>query len=100
MLDCLGQIILPTTMAREPVYISTVISYSLAYDVADVMDHDNLATAWPAQIQISMVLIGTVKNLAIEPIVLDNRSPEKDQKTIHSTTLRGIRTMLHLLLLF
>ena len=39
------------TAERVPVDVSAVISYSLAYDATDVMDHDNLATALSAQIQ-------------------------------------------------
>ena len=42
-------------MARGPVFVSAVVLYSLAYDAADVMDNDNLATALEAQIQISIV---------------------------------------------
>ena len=45
MLDHLGQISIPATAERGPVYVGAVISYSLAYDEADVMDNDNLATA-------------------------------------------------------
>ena len=75
-----------------PVYVSSVISYALAYDAADVMDNDNLATALSAQIQISIALIGIVRK-----IVLAKRwsiTPEKAQKTVHTTTQRGIMTML------
>ena len=42
MLDHQGQISIPTVAAREPVFISTVVSYSLAYDATDVMDNDDL----------------------------------------------------------
>ena len=62
MLHHQGQISISATAAREPVHVSTVISYSLAYDAIDVMDNDNLATALSAQIQFSRVLIGTIKN--------------------------------------
>ena len=48
MLDHQGQISIPTTATRGPVFISTVVSYSLAYDAADVMDNDNLAIALEA----------------------------------------------------
>ena len=48
MLDHQGQISIPATAARGPIYVSTVISYSLAYDATDVMDDDNLATALSA----------------------------------------------------
>ena len=61
MLDHQGQISIPTTVARGPVFVSAVVLYSLAYNAADVMDNDNLATALEAQIQISIVLIGTVR---------------------------------------
>ena len=66
------------------------------------MDNDNLVTALEAQIQISVALIGTVKKPSIDPIVLAKRfsiTPEKAQKNIQATTQRGIRTMLHTLLL-
>ena len=54
MLDHLGQISISATVARGPVYVSTVISYSMAY--ADVMDNDDFASALEYQIQISIVL--------------------------------------------
>ena len=75
---------------------------SLAYDTTDVTDNDNLATALSAQILISIVLISTFRKMAIEPIVLAKRwgiTPVKDQKNIQATTQRGIRSMLHPLLL-
>ena len=34
----------------------------MAYDAADVMGNDNLATSLSAQIQVIIVLIGMVKN--------------------------------------
>ena len=70
MLNHQGQISIPSTAARGTVYVSAVIMCSLAYDAADVVDNDNLATALSAQIQISIALIGTVKKMVIEPIVL------------------------------
>ena len=45
MLDHQGQISIPATVARRPVFVSTVDSYSLAYDATDVIDSDNLVTA-------------------------------------------------------
>ena len=57
MLDHRGKI-----KGRGPVFVSTVVSYSQAYDAADVMDNDNLATAIEAQLQISIVMIGMVRN--------------------------------------
>ena len=65
MLDHQGQISIPDTMARGPVYVSTIVSYSLAYDAADVMDNDNLVTALSAQIQISIALIGMVRKPSV-----------------------------------
>ena len=50
-------------------FVSAVVSYSLAYNSTDVMDNDNLATANESQIQISIVLIGTVRKPSVEPIV-------------------------------
>ena len=70
MIDDQGQISIPATAARGPVFLSTVISYSLAYDTADVMDSNNLATALESLIQISIALIGTVKEQSIDPINL------------------------------
>ena len=49
---------------------STVFSYSLAHDTIDLTDNDNLETPLSAQIQISIVLIGTVRKLSVEPIVI------------------------------
>ena len=70
MLDHQGQISIPAIMARGPVFVSAVILYSLAYDVTDVMDDDNLATALLAHIQISIALIGMVIKPSVGPIVL------------------------------
>ena len=98
MLDHQGQISIPTTEARGPVYVSTVVSYSLTYDATDIMDNDNLAAALSAQNQISIMLIGTVRTPSIKPIVLAARwgiTAEKAKKTLQVTTQRGIRTMLH-----
>ena len=80
MSDHQGRISIPAAAARRPVYVSVVISYSLAYDVADVMGNDNLTTSLSAMIQISTVLIGMVRKPSIEPIVLAKRcsiTPEK-----------------------
>ena len=44
MLDHQGQISTPATVATGPVYVSTIVSYSLAYNATDVMDNENLAT--------------------------------------------------------
>ena len=60
MLKLQGQISIHATAARGPGYVSAIFSYSLAFDAADVMDNDNLATALSAKIQISIVLIGTI----------------------------------------
>ena len=86
-------------MARGPVFVSAVVSYSVVYDAADVMDNDNLVTALESQIQISMVLIGMVRKLSIDPIVLVKCwgiTPKKAQKTIQATTQRDIWTKLHI----
>ena len=64
-LDHQGQIIIPATAARGPVNVNAVILYSLAYDAANVMDHDNHATALSTQIQINKVLISTVKKPSV-----------------------------------
>ena len=60
-------------MAKEPVYVSTIIMYSLAHDATDVMDNNNLATALIAQIQISITQVGRIRKLSIEPIILAKR---------------------------
>ena len=70
MIDHQVQISIPATVARKPVFVSAVSSYSLTYDVADVMDNYNLATALSAQIQISIVQIGTVRKPSIDSLVL------------------------------
>ena len=69
LLDLLGWISIPATVVIGPVFVNVVILYSLAYDAADVMDDDNLATTLSAQIQVSIVLIGMVKKPSAEPIV-------------------------------
>ena len=61
MPDHQSQISIPVTLTRGQVHVSIVILYSLAYNVADVMDNDNLAIALSAQIQFSIALIGTVR---------------------------------------
>ena len=85
-------------MARGQVYVSAVVTYSLAYDAIDVTDNENLASALSAQIQFSIVLTGTIRKTSVEPIVLAKRwdvTSEKAQKTIQAMIQRGIRTMLH-----
>ena len=92
MLDHQNQISIPTTAARRPIYVSTVILYSLAYDDSNVMDNDNLATALLAQIQISVALIGLVRKPSVEPTVLAKSwdiTPEKALKTIQARMKRG-----------
>ena len=96
MLDHQGQNSIHATAARGPVFVSAVVSYSLAYNAADVMDDVNLVTALEAQIQISVALMGMVGKPSIDPIVSAKKwgiTPEKAQKTIKATTQRGIRTM-------
>ena len=61
MLDHQGQISIPASAAKGPVYDSTVISYSLAYNAANVMDNNNLATILSTKIQISIALIGIIR---------------------------------------
>ena len=65
-----GQISIPATAARGPAFVSAVISYSMAYEATDAMDNDNLASSLEAQIQISIVLIGTVRTPSKDTIVL------------------------------
>ena len=57
-------------MVRGPVFVSAVISYSLVYDAANVIDNDNMAAVLSAQIQVSIALIGTARKPLVEPIVL------------------------------
>ena len=78
-----------------------VVSYTMFYDATDVMDNNNHATALSAQIQVSIVVIGTVRKPSVVPKILANRwhiTPENVHKTIQATMKRGNRTMLHLLL--
>ena len=78
------QISISAIAARGSVLVGVVVSYSLAYDAADLMDNDNLVTAMSAQIQISITLFGTVRNPSIDPVILAERwgiAPEKVQKT-------------------
>ena len=100
MLDHQSQISIPATVTRGPVFLSAVIPYSVTYDATDVVDNDNLATELSAQIQISIALIGMVRKLSLESIVLTKRwgiSPEKAQK-YKPQCKEGFRTMLHPLL--
>ena len=61
MLDHQGQISIPATVTRGPVFVSSVILYSLAYDATDAINNHILANALLAQINISIVLISMVK---------------------------------------
>ena len=47
-----GLIIMPATMARRPVFMSTDILYSLAYNDIDVMNDDKYATLLTAQLMV------------------------------------------------
>ena len=62
-------IIVPVTTSRGLVLVSTVILYSRGYD-ATVMNDDNLMTALPTQIQVSIVLISRVRKPPVKPIAL------------------------------
>ena len=42
VLDHQGQISIPATVTRGPVFVNAIVSYSLVYDAADVMDNNNL----------------------------------------------------------
>ena len=77
--------------ARGPVYISAIVSHSLAYDKADVMDSDNQAIALSDKIQINIPLIGTVRKQSVEPIVFAKRwgtTPDKAEETIQVLQLK------------
>ena len=63
----------PCHSGKDPVHVSPVVSYSLGSWCCWCMDNDNLATAWSAQIQISISLICLVRKPSIEPIVLAKR---------------------------
>ena len=65
MLDHQSHVSIPAPVARRPVYVSAVVSYSLAYDAADVMDNDNHANALLIQIQISIKVTGTVRKPSV-----------------------------------
>ena len=49
-IDHQGLISIPATAARGSVFVSRVVSYSLAYNAIDVVDNKNLATALESQI--------------------------------------------------
>ena len=83
-----GQITIPATVARGPEFVSAVVIYSLAYNNADVMNNDSLVTALKSQVQISIVLINTVREPLIDPIVLAMQWGNTPQKT-----LRKLRTL-------
>ena len=85
MLDYQAQISIPTTVTRRPLYVSTVVSYSLSYDAADVMENDNLATTFSAQIQFSIAFIGTVRKPSIEPTVLAKRLPMRKLRRLYKS---------------
>ena len=55
------------TVAKGPVYVSTVILYSLTYAATDVMDNDNFTAALSDQIQISIALTGMVRKISVDP---------------------------------
>ena len=61
MSDHQGQIKFLAIVIKGPVFISMGVLYSLAYDAIDVMNDDNIATVLSAQIQVILVLIGTVR---------------------------------------
>ena len=91
-----GQISNPATTARLLVFVNAIILYSLAYDAADVMDDDSLATALTDQIQVSTALIGMVRKPSVKPLVLAMQwgmTPKKAQKTFQATTWRRIWTV-------
>ena len=97
MINHQGQISIHATVAREPVFVSINVSYSLAHDAADVIDNDNLAAAIESQNQIIIRLIGAVRKASTDPIVLAKQwgiTLEKAQRTIQATTQRGMRTKL------
>ena len=55
---------------RGPVFFSTVISYSLAYDATDVMNDNDLATVLSVYIKVSIALMDMVRKLSVAPIIL------------------------------
>ena len=74
------------TAARGPVYVNSVVSYSMSYDAIDIVNTDNLATALSAKIQINAALIGMVRKPSIEDLIVFAKrwgiTSEKSQKTI------------------
>ena len=59
-------------MATGLVFISAVISYSLAYDAIDAINDDSFATALTAH-KITVLLIGMVRKQSIGPIILSKQ---------------------------
>ena len=79
-------------VTRGSEYFSAVVSCSLAFHAADVMDDNNLLTALSTQIQISVTPIGMVRKPSVEPTVLAKSwdiTPEKALKTIQARMKRG-----------
>ena len=78
-----GQIILPATVARELIFMSPIILYSLAYDAIDVMDDDTFVIALEDHIQIRVAPIGMVGKLTI------GNSPTKARRLFKSQIREG-----------
>ena len=81
-------------MAIGPVFLSAVVSYSLAYDAKNVMDNDNLTYALEALIQISIALVGTVRKPSTEAVVLAKAwgiIPEKPKRLSKPQLRKGSR---------
>ena len=76
-----GQISIPATAWRGPVYVNAVISYSLAYDATIIIDNDYLVTSLSVHSKISIELIGTVRKPSMELIVLAKSKGYIDHST-------------------
>ena len=77
-------------MTMRSIFINKVISYSLAYHAADVMDDDNFAVTLTAHVQINDALIAMVRKTinsdnSLDEAVRDNHTdPPFIVKTIQN----------------
>jgi hypothetical protein len=79
------------------------VASSFQFDAADITDDQNLGTALESHVSVPMsvsqVGVFTSKSTkGIDPITFSKKwgiSPEKAQRTVRTTTQRGVRTVLH-----
>ena len=69
--------------------------YSLAYEVLDVMDKENFATALTAQIKISVAVVKMVEKPSIEHIILAKQWGNPAEIPEDSPSLNSRRDMYY-----